>query len=402
MKVALYYPWLYLTSGAERTILELTGRSRHQWTIFTNRFEPDNTFPGLARRNVVELGKVPVKRTFLSALKGALRILTQPIPLREFDALVIVCEGFGDLVLFRNRRTPALCVCLTPLRLAFDPVYRERCLEKRKGWERLSIRAGTSLFRVVDRWAWKRYRQVIAISTEAKNRAVAGRLAPKDAIEVVHPGLGFEPTEPSLRFEQFFLLPGRIMWTKNIELGIEAFLRFRTEYREGRQFRLVIAGIVDRKSEPYLAKLRSLAERAEGSVEFRLHPSDAELAGLYGSCYATLFTAFNEDWGIVPLESMAFGKPTIAVNRGGPKESVVNEVTGFLVEPAANDFAARMAQLAGDPALCARMGESGHEHAKKYSWGTFTDHIDGVIDALIPYPAQLVSKVAVKRAGLSG
>jgi hypothetical protein len=43
MKVALYYPWVYLTSGAERTILELTGRSRHEWTIFTNRFEPENT-----------------------------------------------------------------------------------------------------------------------------------------------------------------------------------------------------------------------------------------------------------------------------------------------------------------------------------------------------------------------
>ena len=47
MKVALYYPWVYLTSGAERTILELTAHSRHQWTIFTNRFDPDGTFPGV-------------------------------------------------------------------------------------------------------------------------------------------------------------------------------------------------------------------------------------------------------------------------------------------------------------------------------------------------------------------
>jgi glycosyltransferase involved in cell wall biosynthesis len=403
MKVALYYPWLYLTSGAERSILELTGRSRHQWTIFTNRFEPGNTFPGFSQRSVVELGKVPVKRTLLAALKGALRIVTQPIPLNEFDALVVVCEGFGDLVLLRNRRTPAACICLTPLRVAFDPVYRQRCLGKKNSWERLLIRGGAALFRAVDRWAWKRYQRVVAISTEAKQRAVAGRLAPEESIDIVHPGLGFEPPAPSRRFEKYFLLPGRIMWTKNIELGIEAFLRFRREHPGGENFSLVIAGMADRKSESYLASLRLLAQSAGESVQFRLHPSDAELAGLYSSTYATLFTAFNEDWGIVPLESMAFGKPTIAVNRGGPRESVVHGVTGFLVEPNAKVFAASMAQLAGDPSLCIRMGEAGHEHAKKYSWSTFTDHIDGIVDSLIPCgTTQRVPGVAEERAGLSG
>jgi glycosyltransferase involved in cell wall biosynthesis len=399
MKVALYYPWIYLTSGAERSILELTGRSRHRWTIFTNRFEPAQTFPGFASRNVVALDPVPVKRTVFGALRAATRLLTQRLPLDGFDAVVVVCEGFGDLVVFRSGQVPALCICLTPLRVAFDPVYRHRCLQEKGFWQRTLIQLGSQAFRIVDRLAWSRYRRVIAISAEARTRAVAGRLAPAEAIEVVHPGLGFAPPEPSRRFDAFFLLPGRIMWTKNIELGIEAFSEFRRRNPEFRHFKLKIAGMVDRKSQSYLARLHALASAA-GNIEFEIGPSDGELADLYQSCYATLFTAFNEDWGIVPLESMAFGKPVIAVNRGGPTESVQDKVTGLLVEPDAGSFAGAMANLAGDVVLNAAMGEAGHWHSRKYSWNSFASYIDAALDALAFQGAAGAVTAPVKERGI--
>jgi len=395
VKVALYYPWVYLTSGGERVILEMTGRGRHQWTIFTNRFEPQNTFPGFKDRNITTLDTVSVKRSVAAAGQGALRILRQKLPLENFDALVVVCEGFGDLVLFRNRSLPAVCVCLTPLRLAFDSHYRERCLVNRNAIERPLIRAGSAAFRYVDRFAWKRYAKVICISNEVKRRAVAGGLASESAIDVVHPGLGFEPAEPSRNFDKFFLLPGRIMWTKNIELGIEAFLEFRTKHRDFEDFRLVIAGIVDEKSKPYFEKLRALVG-GSNNIEFRVHPSDAELADLYRSCYATLFTAFNEDWGIVPLESMAFGKPSIVVNRGGPRESVIDGENGFLVEPNAEAFAAAMGHLAGNVARCRTMGEAGHRHVRRFSWQEFSKRVDDALDSVIPVRLQsspVVSKI---------
>jgi hypothetical protein len=45
MRVAAYYPWIYLRGGAERTILETLRRSRHDWTLFTNRYDREATFP---------------------------------------------------------------------------------------------------------------------------------------------------------------------------------------------------------------------------------------------------------------------------------------------------------------------------------------------------------------------
>ncbi|MBI4719044.1 MAG: glycosyltransferase [Planctomycetes bacterium] len=381
MKVALYYPWVYLTSGAERTILELTGRSRHRWTIFTNRFDRRHTFPGFAQREVVELPAVPVRRSLTAVARAALRLLTQRLPVKGFDALLVVCEGLGDVVVFRTHGLPTLCLCLTPLRIVFDEVYRAQYMAGRGWLNRTLVTLGAPVFRWIDRLAWRRYAHVFCISEEARRRALRGKLAPAERMEISHVGLGFYPPAPALHFGDYFLLPGRIMWTKNLELGIAAFREFRC--RDGRAggFRLIIAGIVDEKSKPYLERLRALAD-GEPAIEFRIFPTDDELRDLYDRCYAVLFTSFNEDWGIVPIEGMAFGKPVVAVNRGGPRESVQHGVQGYLEEPTPEAFAVRMAELAADEDAARRMGQAGRQRARLFSWDRLTDQIDDKIDEL--------------------
>jgi glycosyltransferase involved in cell wall biosynthesis len=401
MKVALYYPWVYLTSGAERTILQLTAHSRHEWTIFTNRFDKERTFPELATRDVRELAKVPVKRTIGAALWGAWRIVTERLPLERYDALVVVCEGFGDLVLFRNHSVPAVNICLTPLRLSFDKTYRRHCLAERGAAGKIAVSLGALLFRYVDRLAWRRYRRIICISEEVKRRATLGGLAKPEQIQVAHVGLGFEPGTPSDRFGSFFLLAGRIMWTKNIELGIEAFFEARKESAALSGFRLIIAGMVDRKSEPYLERLRQLAAQDPGAIEFRTRVSDHELSELYRTAYASLFTAFNEDWGIVPLESMAFGKPVVCTNSGGPREYIIDGKNGFLTAPDVKEFAGRIRQLAENPDLCRAMGLEGAATARSFSWQRFTNCIDAAVDEVVRrLPAQDGKLAPMKRSNL--
>jgi glycosyltransferase involved in cell wall biosynthesis len=182
-------------------------------------------------------------------------------------------------------------------------------------------------------------------------------------------------------FEPFFLLPGRIMWTKNIELGIAAFKEFcRTSGSS--QFRLVIAGMVDAKSEGYFAQLRHLAAD-NARIEFRIAPGDEEMADLYRTCYGVLFTAFNEDWGLVPLEAMSFAKPVIATDSGGPRESVTPQ-TGFLEPPDPSSFARRMHELASDPLLAREMGRAGRARARLFSWDHYVRRIDDVLEQLCP------------------
>ncbi|MBI3967986.1 MAG: glycosyltransferase [Chloroflexi bacterium] len=389
MRVALYYPWLYLKSGVERTLLELVSRSRHEWTFITNHFHREQTFPELANYNVVELAPVSVKRSFFHSGKAAFRLLTQRLPLDSFDALFISSEGLGDLVTFRNHQIPVYCYCHTPLRPAFDESYRENYL-KNKPHHRLPLWLFMQLFTQVDRLAWRHYRRVFCNSAETRRRILKNRLTTADRVEILHPGVDVSRMQPTWEYEPYFLLPGRIMWTKNHELGIRAFreLRERLAAERGRDFRLVIAGAVDAKSQPYIARLRELAG-GDPAIRFVADPTDAQLFELYRRCYATLFTAFNEDWGIVPLEAMAYGKPVVATARGGPLESIIDGQTGFLREPESRAFAAALRQLVESPELTRRMGEAGHEHVKRYDWSAFVGRIDDELDTLRPARASL-------------
>jgi glycosyltransferase involved in cell wall biosynthesis len=378
-RVALYYPWIYLTSGAERTILELTARSRHEWTLFTNRFEPDATFPGFGNRRVVTLGNVTVKRSIAAVARAACRIAAQRLPVGDFDVLVVVCEGLGDLVMVRTPLRPALCICLTPLRAAFDTEYRRRVTGRHGLVARAALAAALALFRAIDRRVWKRYSRVFCISEESRRRAVEGGLAPSGSIEVLRVGAGIRGEAPSDLFRPFFFVPGRIMWTKNLELAIAGFDRFQRARAAHPPFRLVIAGIVDRKSESYLARLRDAASHITG-VEFRVAPSDDELRELYRTCYAVLFPSFNEDWGIVPVEAMSFGKPVIATGRGGPCEVIRHGVDGFLEEPQPEAFAARMIELARSCARTRGLGLAAFRRSRDFSWESFTARIDQAIE----------------------
>jgi glycosyltransferase involved in cell wall biosynthesis len=383
LNVALYYPWLYLKSGGERTVSEILRRSRHNWTIITNRYEADSTFDGLRSANIVELPRVSVRRSFHHVASAGWRMLHQKLDLGNQDALVVFCEGLGDLVTFRNHDIPLICLCLTPLRAAFDSLYQEEYLRMHRNqwYRRLALKAGAAAFRVVDRRAWKHYAHVFAISNEVKRRIVNGNLYPAEKISLIYPGIDLSQLTPSGVYDKNFLLCGRIMWTKNIELGIEAFLELQTRRADLRDFTLTIAGFVDQKSRPYITRLR---ERAAGcpQIKFVESPSDEELFGLYQACYAVLYTPLNEDWGLVPLEGMALEKPVIAVNRGGPQETVLHGETGFLQDPQPNAFSAAMEKLADDPALVSRMGKAGRIHVQRYEWTKFCNTLDEYLDGV--------------------
>lgn len=378
MKVALYYPWLYLKSGAERVVVKLLEESRHDWTLFTGRYEPESTYPELKSATIRELGGLSVKRTVRHTAANCWKVMTRRLPVEGFDALVVVCEGLGDLVLLRGARVPTINICLTPLRIAFDEVYQQQYLAGQGPLKRLGVQAGAAAFRVFDRAAWRRYDHVFCISEEVKRRAVQGALPGAADAEVLHVGLGVLPQEPGERYDRYFLLPGRMMWTKNLELGVDAFRKMRESSPDLGEFRLVIAGYVDVKSRAYAAKLRQAA--AGMPVEFLEDPTDSELEQLYRNCRAVLFTALNEDWGMTPLEGMSFGKPAIAVNRGGPRESINDKVGGFLEDPVPEAFAGRMAQLAADESLARTMGTAGREHVKRFSWSRFAGRVDEVLD----------------------
>jgi glycosyltransferase involved in cell wall biosynthesis len=379
LKIAVYYPWVYLKGGVERSMAALISRSRHDWTVFTSHYEPANTFEAFTKFKVVQIGAVSVRRDMGAVFKAALNIIGTRLPLTEFDGYAVWCDGLGTLTTFRNSRIPTFCICSTPLRAVYDPVYVRDSLHNRRPLAKLVYQLFKHSFRFVDRLAWSRFDGVVATSLEVKERIVRNRLYPDDArMALYHPGIDVGDAPKQVSYEPFLLVPGRISWTKNIELAIDAFLRAGLPA----PWRLVVAGFVDQKSRRYLEELK---QRAGGNarIEFVVSPSDEELNRLYETAYAVLFTPLNEDWGMAVLEGMLRSKPVIANASGGPKESVIDGATGWLLEPEVGQWSALLRGLPGQAEAVRNMGAQARLHVEKYDWKRFVNGVDGLIESTI-------------------
>lgn len=380
MKIAVYYPWIYLTSGIERTILEYVRRTKNDCTIFTNHFDQKNTFPEFKNFNVIELGKVPVKRDIFSVLRAASVTAFQKIDLSGYDALFVHSDGLGDLITLRKIKIPVICFCHTPLRPVFDRYYRERALKERTLKLHIVFYFCSRIYKKIDQILWRRYSYIFFNSRETLRRAKKGGLLTglRRKYEVLHPGVDLQKIKPSWIYKPYFLLPGRIMWTKNIEMGISAFIKFKKENPGLSKFKLVIAGQVDAKSKKYLRHLRNIVRRRR-DIEFIISPTDATLKKIYSECWAVLMSSFNEDWGLTLIEGNAYGKPALAIDRGGPRESQIHGKTGYLVKPEIADFSNGLTLLAKNRELTVNMGKDARKHAENYDWSRFVAKIDYVL-----------------------
>jgi glycosyltransferase involved in cell wall biosynthesis len=118
-----------------------------------------------------------------------------------------------------------------------------------------------------------------------------------------------------------------------------------------------------------------LERRAGGSVEFLGHVTNEEIRALYRRSAAVLLPG-EEDFGIVPLEAQACGRPVVALARGGALETVVPGRTGVLVaDDSAEAFAAGITQAVSagfDPAAIRR-------HAEAFGRERFGDEVVAAI-----------------------
>ena len=373
MNIAIYYPWIYLTSGVERTIIEITKIPGHTYTIFTNHFDKKNTFPKFSQLNVIQLNKVPVKRGIPSVLKAASIITLQKMDLSSFDLLIVHSDGLGDLILTRNHDIPAICICHTPLRPVFDENYRRNLQINKNISYKISFMFFANVFKIVDKFLFPKYSHIFFNSQETLRRAQKGSLLksiPKNKYSILHPGIDWRQIKPSKTFEKYFLLPGRIMWTKNIGLAIRSFIKFKSDHQNHAQFKLIIAGKVDKKSQGYLAMLQNLSHNRD-DIQFIINPTDQQLHRLYQNCWAVLSSAFNEDWGLTLIEGNAHGKPTIAINRGGPTESQIHKKTGLLVNDSILNYSAALYYFASNSKLTKKMGHNARLRSKMFAWHNY-------------------------------
>lgn len=217
--------------------------------------------------------------------------------------------------------------------------------------------------------------------------------------DILYPSLNFEKFESSDEIvcdlipgsaETVFLSMNRYERKKSISLALQAFASLQrslsdTQYKK---CHLIIAGGYDPRvveNVEYHLDLTELADQLKISdqVTFLRSVDDDTKLYLLRNATALIYTPSNEHFGIVPVESMYCGTPVIAVNTGGPLETVKQGETGFLCNPLPGDFSRAMGRFVEEPSLSAEMGVQGAAHVKKrFSFTAFTETISEAVTEL--------------------
>jgi glycosyltransferase involved in cell wall biosynthesis len=298
MRVALVHDWLTGLRGGEkclRAFLDIYPDA----DIYTLLHVPGSTDARIDAR---------VKgASFLQKMPGARRCYRAFLPLYPLALRSLRLDGY-DLVISlshaaaKNVHVPRgayhICYCFTPMRYIWDqareylgaaaPVLWP-AVKALRAWD-LRGSAGVDLF--------------VAISSfvAARIRCFYGRRA-----EVIYPPVDTSWIRPAAGEGRgaAFLYAGALVPYKRVDLVVEAF------NRTGAPLWIVGGG-------PQEARLR---KAARGNIVFWGHVSDSELARIYRSCRALIFPAI-EDFGLVPVECMAAGRPVIGMDGGGLRESL--------------------------------------------------------------------------------
>lgn len=372
MKIALYHAWIYGKGGGERIILELLKHSKHDITVFTNHYNPNTTYSEFQNYDVKVLRSFPIMGDLFRGISFSLLAAISKIPLEEYDALVVSTGGVAEFILFRNHSKSTLGICLTPLRAAHDPLlYREK-MKSKNLFSRTLYRIGVGIYKYFEKRAWKHFDEVLCISKNSLSRAVDGKLLEEDKMGILYPGADIYNFKPG-GYEHYFFYPSRYSYHKRQDLAIRAFLDFKKRYDTN--FKLILAGGLNPESLEYFEKIKKMASVSKDIIVKSDVPYK-EWLFLYSNCYAILFCAINEDWGIVPIEAGASKKPVISVNEGGPLESVKHGKTGLLVPAEPESFSKAMYKLVRNPNLVKKMGGEGLKESKKYSWKEFVEIFD--------------------------
>lgn len=220
--------------------------------------------------------------------------------------------------------------------------------------------------------------------------------------EVLSPGVELSVAKP-IGDTHHLVAIGRYSPEKNHELAIGALARLVAilPADDAAALKLTIAGGYDERLPECRAIFAGLEQMARDlgvgdKVRLLRSPSDGEMADLRAAAGCVLHTAPAEHFGYVPLEAMAAARPVVAANHGGPAETVVDGVTGFLCEPTADAFANALARIVSNPALAARLGNAGRERiASLFSTEAFGARLVGLVDEL----TAASSLVAGRRAG---
>lgn len=360
MKVAIIHYWLVGMRGGEK-VVEALCEMYPQADIFTHVYVPEMVSDRICQHRVIP--------TFINALPRAGRMYKTYLPLmplaleqldlRGYD-LIISSELGPSKGVIAPSHALHVCYCHTPMRYIWNMYHDYRGSAGRIA--RLVMPPLAHYLRMWDVTSAARVDNFVANSATVARRIQ--RYYGTDSIVIYPPvDTGAFSIAPPSELEDYFLMAGELVSYKRPDLAVRAFNEMK--------LRLIVIGGGDMLDE--IRRLAGPTVTVMGSQPFDV------LKQYYARCRALIFPG-EEDFGIVPVEAMASGRPVVAFGRGGATETVAEGISGvFFEEPtveAISSAVRRLADIEIDPEKIAA-------HASRFGRERFFQemrkHIDGLL-----------------------
>jgi len=316
MKKALVHDWFYTDGGAEKVVHSIgniwNDLEYYSLIDFLNKKDRDFILNG-KKSNTSFIQKFPTAkknhRKFLQFFPKAI----ESFNLNDFGLVISSSSSIAKGVL-TNQNQLHICYCHSPMRYAWN-LYHEYLEDKNltkglKGWYAKTILYKLRTWDVISS---NRVDHFVANSNYIAKRIK--KIYNRDAV-VIYPPVDVHNFPLEENKENFYVAASRLVSYKKIDLIVEAFNKMPNKI-------LKVIG-----DGPEMDKIVGIASK---NIEVLGRKSPKDLVKMFQKAKALVFAA-DEDFGILPVEAQSCGTPVIAFNKGGLRETVLDNETGVFFQ----------------------------------------------------------------------
>ncbi len=309
MKVAFVIDYLVQFGGGERVLLDMLSLYPNS-DVYTPVYLENTPSLAVFKEYSVKtsfINRLPFKKHYMYYLP-LFPIAVETMDFRMYDLVISISSAWAKGIITSDE-TCHISYILTPTRFLWHNYHA--LMHDKKGLMKKILYKILHEMRKWDYQSAQRPDYLIADSSIVQKRIK--RYYNRNA-EIINSGINTDFFTPSDEEKgDFYLLASRIKSHKSIHTAVEAFAKMNKP--------LLVVG--EGKIYPYLRKVW------KDNIKFLGRVDDTVLRDLYRRARGVVFPSY-EDFGLIPLESIACGTPVIALNKGGVKETMKDGVTGVL------------------------------------------------------------------------